>query len=384
MTESRTIVIVLVTVVACGAIWLFRPSKSIPDVAGSSAAMPPMPVSQKIQYAPAREVIKPDTITLASTNDSTQPDTGSSTETLELTREQIDAYLTKKNRGAVSLIAAYSLTHDTNFLYEAARNYSDNSHVQLAVLAANLFPGDRWRWLEAFKQSAPDNSLANYLAACEYFKAGQPEQAVGELTEASGKSSLNMYWLDNEQAVIEVYVNAGFTPAVANLLGFANSIPQSALLSASRQLSRDIIALANQDRQDGDIATADNLITSGLTLGNRLATGDTGKLLINELVGNAIQVSLLSNLNPSTAVEFDGTTQTVAERLADLQARKSNINDLIKSTPLDALTPLRSSNDDVLTYFGLVRTDGELAAMQWLRDKLGPAAPPQPSASERK
>ena len=193
-----------------------------------------------------------------------------------------------------------------------------------------------------------------------------------------------MYWLDTGQAVVEAYVNAGFTPAAAHILGFVDSIPQFALLSGSRQLGRDILALANQDRQDGDTATADNLMTSGLTLGDRLATGDTGKLLISELVGNAIQVSLLSSIDPSTTVEFGGSAQTAAERLADLQARKSILNELVKSTLLDGLTPLHASQDDVLAYFELVRSDGDVAAMQWLQNKLGTNLPPQPSASERK
>ena len=36
-------------------------------------------------------------------------------------------------------------------------------------------------WLDAFKQSAPDNALANYLWAHNYYKAGQTDQAVQEL-----------------------------------------------------------------------------------------------------------------------------------------------------------------------------------------------------------
>ena len=53
--------------------------------------------------------------------------------------------------------------------------------MQLAVLAHNAFPEARRQWLDAFKASSPDNSLANYLSAQDYFKNGQPEAAMKEL-----------------------------------------------------------------------------------------------------------------------------------------------------------------------------------------------------------
>jgi len=134
-------------------------------------------------------------------------------------RVEINAYLTLKERGADSLITAYSLTDDTNFLKEAAERYPDNSHVQLAVLRADLFPENRRHWLEAFKQSAPDNALASYLAAQEYFKAGQTDQVIAELTEAGGKSAMDTYWLDMSQARAEAYKSAGFAPLMRLGLG---------------------------------------------------------------------------------------------------------------------------------------------------------------------
>lgn len=310
-----------------------------------------------------------------------------STETDRLTREEIDAYLTQKNRGAQSLITAFSLTRDTNFLYEAAEKYPKDPHVQLAVLAAKAFPEDRWRRLEAFKQSAPDNSLANHLTAREFFKTGQSEKALGEFTEARERSALNMYWLDGIQATAEAYISAGFAHADAYFMGFASSSAPLSLLSEFRLLSSDLSSLATQYRQTGNSVVADSLTTMGLTLGDRLAKDDTAKLLINEVVGYSIQMIMLQNLDPSAKVEFGGNTRTVTELLGSIQARRKAIHDLSRSVPLtDLIMSHAVSDDDIATYFEHLRTEGEFAALQWLHDKLGPNLPaqPQPVPSEQK
>jgi hypothetical protein len=322
-----------------------------------------------------------------STNDSTQPVTGAQTETNQLTREEINTYLEQKNRSADSLITAYRLTRDSNFLSEAAGRYPNDPRVQFEILGANLFPQDRWHSLEAFKQNAPDNSLPNYLAAREYFKAGQLEKALGEFTEARDKSALDMYWLGGIQGVAEAYVSAGFAPGDAYFVGLASSGTQLTTLSEIRNLSSDLASLATQYRQSGDFAKADSLTTIGLTLGDRLAKGDTPKLLIDEVVGGSVQRIMLQDLAPSAKIEFGGNARTAAEQLAKIQSRRDVIKNLSVSVPLtDLIISHEIRDDDVAAYFEHVRTDGDFAALQWLRDKLGrnPPTQPQPSASERK
>lgn len=325
------------------------------------------------------------TSTLAPTNDSTREATETPTETEDLTREEINAYLAHKNRSADSLVAAYLLTFDTNFLKEAAEKYPTDPHVQFAVLRKDLFPEARWHWLEAYEESTPDNSLANYLTAYWHFKDGQPEQALTELTKADAKSRLDVYWLDEAQAVSEAYVSAGFSPADARLEGIARSTTLAFPLSAQQKFCRDISALAVQYQQDGDAAMANSLTEMELKLGERLTTGDAGKSLQNKIVGDTIQRLALSNLDPSTPVESGGTTETAAERLADLRAKAKSMYEVVKAVPLDELVASHTiGDDDVLAYFEHVRNDGEFPAMQWLREKLGPNLPAQPSASERK
>jgi hypothetical protein len=58
---------------------------------------------------------------------------------------------------------------------------------------------DQRSWLNAFEQAAPDNALANYLSAVNYFNAGQIDQGIQELTAAAGKG-VNNYTLARDQA----------------------------------------------------------------------------------------------------------------------------------------------------------------------------------------
>jgi hypothetical protein len=285
------------------------------------------------------------------------------------------------------LIAAYWLANDTNFLKEAALKYPNDPRVQFQILGANLFTEDRRLWLEAFKKSAPDNALANYLAARKDFKAEKPEAALAELTNAQGKPVIDVYWQDRAQAVAEAYITAGFASPDAHLesLGYSFSPPNVSI--ELRKLNFDIIEHATQSRQSGDTATADTLIAAGLALGTRLTMDDTGKLVIDELLGSAIQMLTLKSVDSSVPIEFAGTTQTAGERLASLQTRRDAIGEVIGNNVMgEKIATMISSlgDDDRIVYFEHVRKDGEFAAIQWLRDKLGPNLPPQPSASDRK
>ena len=87
-----------------------------------------------------------------------------------------------------SLLAAYRASGDRGLLEEAMKSYPTDPKVAFeAVFTEDTSPEQRRQWLNTFEQMAPDNALANYLSARDYFKAGQTDQAVQELTSAAGK-----------------------------------------------------------------------------------------------------------------------------------------------------------------------------------------------------
>jgi hypothetical protein len=90
----------------------------------------------------------------------------------KISREQIENCLQNYNRSAASLLAAFHVLGDTNYLNEAAKNFPNDPHVIWTVLARDEFPQDSRKWLDTFKTSSPDNSLANYLSAENHLKDG--------------------------------------------------------------------------------------------------------------------------------------------------------------------------------------------------------------------
>jgi len=97
-------------------------------------------------------------------------------------------------------------------LNEAMQKFPDDPQVAFeAALRKEVPPEDKRHWLDILKKSAPDNPLADYLSALEYFNSGQTDQAVQELIAASGKTKFTDYFLDRMQANEEAFRAAGYS-----------------------------------------------------------------------------------------------------------------------------------------------------------------------------
>ncbi len=129
---------------------------------------------------------------------------------VQLTAKQVEPYLKAHGRNAASLLAAYRTTGDVALLTEATQKYPNDPQVALeAASREDASPEARRQWLEAFKQSAPENALPNYLLARNYFKAGQTDQAVQELIAAYGKPQVHDYFVDRMSDNEEAYLYGG-------------------------------------------------------------------------------------------------------------------------------------------------------------------------------
>src|SRR5213595_1641724 len=114
-------------------------------------------------------------------------------------------------------MAAFHATDDRTFLQEAMEKYPADPRLDYVAWFRSQSPEERRQWLEAFKQSAPDNACANYLSAREYFKSGQNNQAVQELLVAATKP-IQDYSLDFVQNAEEAYRAAGYSDAEARVI----------------------------------------------------------------------------------------------------------------------------------------------------------------------
>lgn len=300
---------------------------------------------------------------------------------MKLPRETIEEYLRLHNRSAASLLAAFHASGDAknpggnlNYLKEAATNFPGDPRVQLAVLAHDAFPEARRQWLDAFKASSPSNSLGNYLSARDYFKNGQRDSAVKELLEATAKAQFEDFTVETFLGEKELYRTSGKTPLESNQAAMSalagDLLPE---LSTSKGLAQSMRELQRQYTSAGDIASAENLAQVNLTLAGRLTGGESGKLIISQLVGLAIEAIALSQLDPNTSYAFLAG-QTPNQRMEQLKQQKASIRAL--AGEFQAVFPTLTETEQE-NYAERARISGELAAMRWLVEQRGANTPSQ-------
>ncbi len=285
-------------------------------------------------------------------------------EVCRLPREMVEAYVAKNQTNAESLLAAFQATGDMAFLKSAATNFPNDPAVLFQVVTRDAFPEARRQWLDQFKQAAPDNALANYLSAREYFKSGQPELALNELLEATQKRQFHDYTAEKIQSLEEMYLQAGKSVAESKALSmWSVPLPQ---LQQLRDLSREMTGLHQQYLGAGDTASADAMARVGLTLGRQLSAGQGANYLINQLVGLGIEKEFYGRLDP--AKNYDFLRQPVADRLAQIQAQRQTFRNASQAFEIWLPT---ANEGEVVAYYDRLKLYGEAAALAWLQNRQG-------------
>jgi RNA polymerase sigma factor (sigma-70 family) len=284
--------------------------------------------------------------------------------TSKLTAAQVESYLNANRRNAASLLAAYRTTEDPALLQEAMQTYPNDSQVGFeAAIRKDAPPAERRQWLDVFKQSAPENALANYLSALDHFNAGHTDQAVQDLIAASGKQFQD-YSLERVQADEEAYRAAGYPVADAKVVATSHLLlPQLAQVS---NLGRSILDLASSYRQAGDETSRQAVLEMAVTLGRRYSDPSAGEMLIAQLVGINVERTALTAMDPNGAYAANG--QTVQDRLNQLAEQRAAFRELGQQA--DPLWQ-SMSDQDWISYHNRSAAFGEEAAMRWLVGKYG-------------
>jgi hypothetical protein len=277
----------------------------------------------------------------------------------KLSAEALSEHVTQNRYSIDSLLGAYRHGGDTNWLHLAARQFPDDPRVQLEVLGADLYPDNRLNWLEAFKQSAPENSLANYLAAAHHLKNGDMDAAIQELDTGNQKSQFSAYLAETMQNSEELYVQAGNAPLDSKAKAFAEvEFPH---LPELRGLSKGLLEYQDQLRAGGNGEGADHLTLMGLSLAQHLSLGDGNRTFINQLVGLAIEQSFLEHLNIGQA--YPSLPMPVPDMLEAVNRQKETVRDLA----LRFNQALTTSDETLLQrYFDRIKVFGEYEAAEWL------------------
>jgi hypothetical protein len=280
---------------------------------------------------------------------------------LHLTAQQWEEYLRQYGTNVETLLA----TQDKDYLKLAARLFPDDPRVHYAVLTRELFPEARHEWIERFKKSAPDNAMASYLSAREYLKAGDREQGLKELAEATGKPHFNDYTLAQVQDMEDAQLSAGRSLVQAKMTaGSELLLPQLAMF---KELAQEVRTIQNGFITAGDTASAEALAQMGHALAQHLISGEGSRPLIGQMVGLAIERIAISPLPADSQPAFLGGT--VQQRMDEMINFRQNIRAL---TPQFDQMLARGDETEIIGYFDRMKLQGEYKAMLWLRNRNSP------------
>jgi RNA polymerase sigma factor (sigma-70 family) len=284
-----------------------------------------------------------------------------------LTQQQAEKFLKANGRNAANLIAAFEASGDPALLQEAMQKFPKDPQVDfMAAMDKNLSSDQQRQWLNAFEASAPNNPLANYLSALNYFSSGQNNQAVQELNAAAGKSQYQDYTVEAVQSMEEAYLNAGYSVGQAEVLSQVDSqLPQ---LTALKQLGQNMITLPNSYQQSGDAASAQDVLQLAVNLGQNVADESGIQYTINSLVGIAIQYNALKAMDPNS--QYDNNGDTVQDELNQLNQQKTALKS-VNTQFYDSVLPAMS-DQDLLTFEQRKLIFGETSAEQWAIGKYSP------------
>ena len=281
-------------------------------------------------------------------------------------RQKVEEWLALHHRAADSLLAAFHVLDDTNYLKEAATNFPNDPRVELTVLTRNAFPDDRRKWLDLFAAASPSNALANYLSAQAYFQNGQSEAAVKDLVAASGKSDFENYLLESRLDTEELGLFCGESALKSVETALANSAQDGGLVSL-KQLAAQMADLQKQELNVGDRNSAENLAQLGTILGDQLNSGANGNYLLNQLAGLTVESMMLDQLDSNTSYDFlDG--ETPGQRLREIKRQEALTSQLVKN--FEAIKPALTDAEKV-SFQERVNLYGEVAAMQWALQQRG-------------
>lgn len=280
----------------------------------------------------------------------------------QVTDEQLDRFLTDNRRSPAAMLAAYRIKGDIALLREAAAAHPEHAGIQLEMALRGGTPEEKRAALELFRKLEPDNSLGDYLSAAFHFQQGNTEEALKDVSLADSRTKFDNHQTDATQCVEDAYLSAGKSLAEARAAAMFG-MPVVSTMSLSL-LAGKLSDLQGQHLKAGDTDSAETLCKTGLSLAAK-ARGDS-KLLINDLVGMAIESRFLKQLPPESIVP--GTNLTAAARLQTLADERQQVAALTgKSNQLQSSL----SENELIAYLKKVTQVGELNALRSLEENPG-------------
>ena len=275
------------------------------------------------------------------------------------TKEQLEPYLKSRHRSVASLLTAWQITGELEFVREAATKDAGDARVLLALAANESTPEAKRTALAAFRQAFPKNALGDYLLATVEHQAGNHDAALDAMHAATDKPGFDKPKPQLQSELEAAYRSAGLDPLVARALAVADEssksgkllFPISALLGGFRL----------QAQQDEDPDAPLEKAKMGLRLAERIRQGAS---MLDLMACVSLEAAVLRALPPETEIAPGGVT--AAQRLADGMAARDEVKDLAANASQVATL----STQDACHYLDISHREGDLAALRWLKQTL--------------
>jgi len=275
------------------------------------------------------------------------------------TKEELEPYLKSHLRSVASLLAAWQITDDLEFVREAATKDAGDPRVLLALAANESTPEARRKALAAFRKAFPKNALGDYLLATAEFQEGNRDAALDALHAATAKSEFERPKSQLHDELEAAYLTVGLDPMLARALAVADDSARSG--KPLYQIVNVLGALRDPEQQDDpDAALA--YAKMGLHLAERVRQGSS---MLDQLAGAAMEAAVLRPLAPETEIAAGGVT--AAQRIAEGQVIRNEVRDLTAKAPQVATL----SAQEAYHYLDIAQSKGDFAALRWLSETLG-------------
>ena len=292
----------------------------------------------------------------------------------QVTSKDIERFLAKHGETPANLVTAFQATHDRRLLDRALELFPNSPIVLMAAVnsiptGAKPKPGEayvpdaqRMAFIERFKAADPNNPLPWIHSAEEYFRAGQTGDAVAAIRAALERPAFYIYANERMDSTQQLYEDLGLNSMEAGMLALVG-LPLSHM-GAANQASRSLMEWQKSATESGDTAAANDAIQLTYNLGRTFATPEASRTLIGQLVGFSMEKRALESL--SAGAQPDWLSVTPAQRLAEIQTQKQNVQVLVGDGGFEWL--IQSQDEELLAeYLRRNRSDGEFSALTWLK-----------------
>lgn len=278
---------------------------------------------------------------------------------MRLTYEDVEKFLFKHHRDGPSLIAAFSLLGDLEYLKEAINEYPENPEVALVALSVGG-EGPDALWISRLQAADPDNLLVQYLVSYEALLRQDVKEAFSALQRADTLLEFDDYNESRMKLIEEAAMDAGYSQELASAFAAQTTNPVEGLLPKYFEFANLIsFHLADYRKQPEKV---ESIFQSALKLGDALQEEHPGRSVYIQVGAALFQKALYEAIVESKPFpSLEESPSAMANELLGYKQQLVEYSQAFNKTGWLS----RSPESAVIEFFNVKRDKGELAALRW-------------------